>query len=587
MSDTFRRLLILPAPLKGRLLAALLPAVATVLAGIGLMTTSAYLIAAAARHPSVAELGVAIVGVRFFGVTRGLSRYAERYLTHWVTFHLLARLRVWFYTSLEPLAPARLLAFRSGDLLSRIVADIETLQDFYGRVILPPLVAVLVGLLMTGALVAADAALAGAWLACYVLAGIGVPLLIHRVGGRWSANLVQARADLTVDIVDGVQGMADLIAFGAAGRHQARIAATNRRLIGLQRRLAWVAGLQTGLMSLLMHAALWTMLVLAIPQVRAGQLDGVYLAGLVLGGLAAFEAVAGLPVAAQQFGSSLAAAQRLFHIVDSVPAVVDPPPPARPPTEYSLEVEDLTFRYPGSLTPALDKVSFSVPAGRCLTLVGPSGAGKSTLVGLLARFWDYEAGSIRLGGRDLRDYAAADVRRLLAVVSQQTHLFNTTIRENLLMARPTATPADLDAALAAAQLNDFVAGLPLGLDTIIGEQGLSLSGGERQRLALARAFVQDAPILILDEATAHLDALTEQALLAALRDLMRGRTTLLITHRPALLALADDTLMLAEGRVVAAPGAALLPPTLFPPPASAADPAPPMETTPLLSLTSK
>jgi thiol reductant ABC exporter CydC subunit len=559
MLDTLRRLLGLAAPLKGRLAVALLPALFTVVAGIGLMTTSAYLIAAAALHPSVAELGVAIVGVRFFGVTRGLCRYAERYLTHWVTFHLLARLRVWFYSSLEPLAPARLLAFRSGDLLSRIVADIETLQEFYGRVILPPLVAGLVGLLMTGALAAADPALAGAWLAFYVLAGVAVPLLVHLVGGRWSAALVQARADLTVDIVDGVQGMADLIAFGATGRHEARIAATNRRLIGLQRRLAWVAGLQAALMSLLMHAAVWTMLLLAIPPVRAGRLDGVYLAALVLGGLAAFEAVAGLPAAAHQFGSSLAAARRLFHIVDSVPAVVDPPAPALPPIRYDLAVEDLTFRYPGSLTPALDRVSFTVPAGRCLALVGPSGAGKSTLVGLLARFWEYEAGSIRLGDGELRDYAAADVRRLLAVVSQQTHLFNTTIRENLLMARPTAGPADLDAALAAAQLTDFISSLPLGLDTVIGEQGLRLSGGERQRLALARAFVQDAPILILDEATAHLDALTEQALLAALRDLMRGRTTLLITHRPALLALADDTLLLAAGRVVAAPAPALLP----------------------------
>ncbi len=550
MAKTFWRLVRLAAPLSGPIGLAVLLGALTVASGIGLMATSAYLISAAALHPSVAALGVAIVGVRFFGISRGIWRYLERYVSHYVTLGLLARLRVWFYEAVEPLAPARLLAYRSGDLLSRVVSDIGTLQDFYVRVLAPPLVAAVVGLGMWFFLGAFNSVFAFTLLGFYLLAGVGVPLLTHLLSRRVGQAVVVARAELNVALVDGIQGVADIVAFGQEAAHLARVQALDRRLIGGQERLAWIGGLQGALGNGLMNLALWTMLVTAIPLIRAGQLDGVYLAVLLLATLASFEAVLPLPAAFGQLGASLEAARRLFEIVDAPPAVQDPVAPSPTPCDYGLEVHDLRFRYERGATFALDGVSFTVPPGGCVALVGPSGAGKSTIAQLLLRFWDSPEGAIRLGGHDLRAYRQDDVRRLIATVGQQTHLFNTTIRENLLLARPDATPDDLVRAARQAQILDFIEALPHGFDTPIGEQGLRLSGGERQRLALARAFLQDAPILLLDEPTAHLDTLTERALLEPLRALMQGRTTVLITHRLIGLEMAGEILVLRQGQVV-------------------------------------
>jgi thiol reductant ABC exporter CydC subunit len=550
MGSTLWRLVRLAAPARGSIGLAVLLGALTVGSGIGLMATSAYLISAAALHPSVAALGMAIVGVRFFGLSRGLWRYLERYVSHDVTLGLLARLRVWFYEAVEPLAPARLLSYRSGDLLSRIVSDIQTLQDFYVRVLAPPLVAALIGLGMWFFLGAFNIVFALTLTVFYLLAGVGVPLLTHLLSRRVGQDVVVARAELNVALVDGVQGVADIVAFGQEAAHARRVQTLNRRLLAGQERLAWIGGLQGALGNALMNLALWTMLVTAIPLVRAGQLDGVYLAVLLLATLASFEAVLPLPTAFGQLGASLEAARRLFEIVVAPPAVQDPASPAPPPRHYGIEVEDLSFRYAPGAALALEGVRFRVPPGGCVALVGPSGAGKSTIAHLLLRFWDPQAGQIRLGGADLRAYPQADLHRLIATVSQQTHLFNTTIRENLLLARPEASDADLVRATQQAQLYEFIQSLPGGFATPIGEQGLRLSGGERQRLALARAFLQDAPILLLDEPTAHLDTLTEQALLAPLRALMQGRTTLLITHRLVGLEIADEILVLCRGHVV-------------------------------------
>jgi ABC-type multidrug transport system fused ATPase/permease subunit len=266
--------------------------------------------------------------------------------------------------------------------------------------------------------------------------------------------------------------------------------------------------------------------------------------------MAAFEAVLPLPETFQQLERTLAAARRLFELVDTPPAVVDPPPPSPVPHDYSLAVEKLTFRYGPDQAPALRDISFSLSAGGRLAIVGPSGAGKSTLLNLLLRFWEYETGQIRLGGHALRGYRTADLRRLMSVVSQRTHLFNDTIRGNLLLARPEATEAELKRAIRQAQLHEFIQGLPEGYDTPVGEQGWRLSGGQRQRLAIARALLQDRPFLLLDEPTANLDALPERAVLDALRPLMAGRTTLLVTHRLAGLETMDEILVLQAGRIV-------------------------------------
>ncbi|MBN1887707.1 MAG: thiol reductant ABC exporter subunit CydD [Thermoflexales bacterium] len=552
-------LLKLAAPFWLWMLLAALLGFATVGSGLGLMATSAFIIARAALHPSIADLQVAIVGVRFFGLSRGVFRYLERTVSHQVTFRLLARLRVWFYQALEPLAPARLLQHRSGDLLARAVADIGTLEHFYVRVIAPPAVAVLTGVSVWVLMSRFDLRLATSLALCLALAGAGLPWLAGSLGRQAGRRLVLVRADLNAALVDGIQGLADLLAFGQGTAHLQQVQALGRELASWQRRMAWIGGLLGGACSLLANLAVLLVLVLAIPLVSSARLDGVYLAVLALATAASFEAVLPLPLAAQYLESSLEAARRLFEIVgDSKLDTPSVPRQARDDIKhkthyaetYDLVVKDLRFRYAPGEALALDGINFDLPQGGCLAVVGPSGAGKSTLINLLLRFWDYQAGDIWLGGNELRDCEPEAVRGLMSVVSQNTYLFNATIRDNLLLARPGAAQAELEHAARQAQLHEFIQGLPQGYDTWVGERGLRLSGGERQRLAIARALLKEAPVLILDEATANLDTVTEQAVLRAIQGLMAGHTTLIATHRLVGLEGAGEILVLQAGRVV-------------------------------------
>ncbi len=554
------RLLRLAAPFAGWMLLAALLGTATVGSGIGLMATSAWIISSAALRPSIADLQVAIVGVRFFGIARGVFRYLERYVSHQVTFRLLARLRVWFYEAIEPLVPARLMQYRSGDLLTRVVADIETLEHFYVRVIAPPVVAVLIGVLMWVFVRDFDLGLAAASLVVFLIAGVGVPLLTRLLSREAGRRLVTARAELNAALVDGIQGIADLVAFGQESRQLERVRSLSHGLVGAQARMAWIGGLHGALGSLLTSVVAIVVLVIAIPLVNVGQIAGVYLPVLVLAAIASFEAVLPLPLAAQVLESTLEAARRLFDIVHavheetrrdtSVSSWTTNVPCDLPLASCILHFENLRFRYTPDEPWVLEGISLDLPRGRCLAIVGPSGAGKSTLVNLLLRFWDDEEGSITLGGHDLREYQADNVRRMMGVVSQSTHLFNGTLRNNLLIAKPDATQAELEQAVRQAQLEMFVQSLPQGYDTWIGEQGLRLSGGERQRLAIARALLKDAPILILDEPTANLDPVTEREVMQSIHELMQGRTTLIITHRLVGLDVADEILVLCAGRVV-------------------------------------
>jgi thiol reductant ABC exporter CydC subunit len=570
---------------------AVLLGTATVGSGIGLMATSAWIIATAGSatlHPSIADLQVAIVGVRFFGIARGVFRYLERYVSHQMTFHLLARLRVWFYEAIEPLAPARLMqaSHRSGDLLTRSVADIETLQNFYVRVIAPTSVAALVGGLMWVILRGFDGQLALTFMAAFIATGVGVPLLTRLLSRAAGRNLVAVRAELNATLVDGIQGVADLVVFGQEAAWLGQLKEQSHNLAKVQARMAWVSGLHGGLGSLSTSLAALAVLIIAIPLVNASRIAGVNLAVIALAVTASFEAVLPLPLAAQYLESTLEVARRLFEMVQeptggraehietairhserrpvgplrsggtsdrasekSISVVAETLRSAQS-DKSDLSVRDLRFRYTPDDPFALDSVSFHLPPGKRVAIVGSSGAGKSTLVNLLLRFWDYEEGSITLGGRELSEYDPDDVRRLMGVVSQDTYLFNATIRDNLLIAKPDAIPAELEQAAQSAQLFSFIQSLPQGYETWIGEQGLRLSGGERQRLAIARALLKDAPILILDEATANLDPVTERDVIQSIRELMKGRTTLIITHRLVGLEDADEILVLQAGRVV-------------------------------------
>lgn len=548
-AQTVARLLRLARPFAGRIALAALLGFATIASSVGLMASSGYIISKAALRPGIAAIQLAIVSVRFFGVSRGVFRYLERLLTHDVTFRLLARLRVWFYEGIEPLAPARLSRAHSGDLLSRIVGDVEALQEFFPRVIAPPLIAV-VTIAATAvflSIYSLPAALAAA--AFLLLAALAVPGLSYALSRRAGPALVDARARLVIALVDHVQGVADVLALGQEAAQQRQIAALSARLAAWQQRMAHIAALSAALTGLLLHLATAVVLWIVIPQVSAGALDGVLLAVLALATMAAFEAVLPLSPAVQYLQSSVTAANRLFELVGAEPAVRDAALPSPTPLDTGICVRDLRFAYDGG-APALDGVSFDAPANGRVAIVGPSGAGKSTLVNLLLRFYPLRNGRVLLGGYDLAAYRQEDVRELISVVSQRTHLFNGTVRDNLLLARPAASEAEMVAAAQQAQIHDFIAALPQGYDTWIGEQGLTFSGGERQRLAIARALLRDAPILILDEATANLDALAEQQVLQAVETAMRGRTTLIITHRLTGLETADQIVVLRNGRVV-------------------------------------
>lgn len=546
----FLRLLGFVRPFLGGVALSVLTGTATIASSIGLLGTSAYLISRAALQPSIAYLQVAIVGVRFFGIARGVFRYLERLSSHSVIFNLLSRLRVWFYRALEPLAPARLMRYHSGDLLQRAVGDIEVLENFYVRVIAPPLEALLITMGTAWLMGSWDFRLAGVLAGGLLLGGIGVPLISYHLGRGPGRQLVEARAGLSARYVESLQGLADLLAYGQETAVRRRLGDLERQLSGGQMRLAWSGGVGNALSQLVANLTLLAVLLVAIPLVSAGQLDGVLLAVISLVTLASFESVTPLPQAAQMLEASLNSARRLFELVDAAPAVPEPGAALPAPQIGEIVVCDLTFCYEDSLPPALQQVALTLKPGRKVALVGPSGAGKSTLLALLMRFWDAPAGTLLLDGQDIRGYRSAETRRLFALVSQSTYLFTATLRQNLLLARPGASEPELERALALAGLYDWAAQLPSGLDTWLGERGQQMSGGERQRLALARALLQDAPVVLLDEPTAHLDTITERQVTETLHAVLRDRTVLWATHRLTGMEWMDEIVVLDGGCVV-------------------------------------
>jgi len=526
-------------PQAGRLALAVLAGAGAAAAAVGLAATSAWLIARAAEQPPVLYLLTAVTAVRAFGIARGVLRYAERLAAHDAAFRVLGELRSDVYARLAHLAPAGLAELRSGDLLARLVGDVDGLADVWLRVLLPYAATGLVALgavLLVGSLVpGAGIALAAALLAT----AVGAPLAAAAVAHRAEAGLAPARGTLAEAAVDLLRGAPELLATGAAPRAVEGVVAVDARLAAAERRVAAGAGVGSLVAGLAAGASTWFALVLGIVALREGWLAGVALAVVALTPIAVHEVVAPLVPAARGLPGLAAAARRVVDVLDRPDPVPDPVAPVPVPAgQLGLRACGLCLRYPGAEMDALPGLDLDVPAGGRAVVTGPSGSGKSTFAAACLRFLDPSAGSLELVGAagplELRVLAGDDVRRAVGLCEQDPHVFDATIADNLRLARPGASDEDLRRALADAQLLGWLDSLPEGLATAVGEHGARLSGGQRQRLALARALLADVRVLVLDEPTEHLDEPTARAFVADLEAATRGRTVLVLTHRPDL-----------------------------------------------------
>ncbi|WP_037802658.1 thiol reductant ABC exporter subunit CydD [Streptomyces sp. NRRL F-5135] len=565
--DPLARMRAAAGPLRGRFLLALLLGSCALASAVGLMAVSGWLISRASQEPPVLYLMIAVTATRAFGIGRAVFRYAERLVSHDAVLRMLADLRVSVYRRLERIAPAGLRVTRRGDLLSRLVADVDELQDYWLRWLLPVGTALLVGVGTVG-FTAWLLPEAGAVLAVgLLLAGLGVPLLSGACARRTERQLAPARGMLATRIVDLLRGTAELTVTGALGRRMREVRAADGTLTAIASRGATALALGGGLSALVAGVTVAASAVVGVQAVHDGRLAGVGLAVIVLTPLAAFEAVSGLPLAVRYRQRSRRGAERLCEVLDAPVPVREPARPegpdggpgqpegarraaGTPVSPFPLEVRNLAARHAGQTRDALSGFDLTLTAGKRVAVVGPSGSGKTTLAQVLLRFLDAREGGCRLGGTDTTRLDGDTVRRFVGLCAQDAHLFDSSVRENLRLARTDATDAELRDALRRARLLDWADSLPAGLDTLVGEHGARLSGGQRQRLALARALLADFPVLILDEPAEHLDLATADALTADLLAATEGRTTLLITHRLQGLDSVDEVIVLDEGRTV-------------------------------------
>ncbi|MGW0610324.1 thiol reductant ABC exporter subunit CydD [Streptomyces sp. NPDC002788] len=538
-------------PRRGRLGLALLLGSLALGSAVGLMATSGWLISRASQQPPVLYLMMAVTATRAFGIGRAVFRYAERLVSHDAVLRMLADTRVAVFRRLERLAPAGLRRTRRGDLLSRLVADVDELQDYWLRWLLPAGAALVVSAASVGftawLLPEAGAVLAAGLLA----AGVGVPLVTGAVARRAEHRLAPARGELATRVTDLLTGTAELTVAGALSARTAQTREADGALTRIASRAATATALGDGLTALISGLTVTAAALVGAQAVVGGRLDGVTMAVVVLTPLAAFEAVLVLPLAVQYRQRVRRSAERVYEVLDAPEPVREPERPRQAPASpFPIVVGGLTARHAGQDRDALAGLDLTLEEGRRIAVVGPSGSGKTTLAQVLLRFLDAQAGTYTLAGVDAYALPGDDVRRLVGLCAQDAHLFDSSLRENLLLARKDASEDDLRAALGRARLLDWAGTLPDGLDTLVGEHGARLSGGQRQRLALARALLADFPVLVLDEPAEHLDLPTADGLTADLLAATEGRTTLLITHRLAGLEAVDEVIVLDQGRVV-------------------------------------
>ncbi len=549
--STMFRLLGFMKPLNGTM-------VISITARTGKLWGATILIAVAAAsvgkfvaNPTSAELwsitGWLVLGA--FGL--GLAHYIEQFTGHYVAFRLLAMLRNDFYKRLEPLAPAGMGALRTGDAISRVINDCERVEPFYAHTIAPAICALIVPASLLGWLYAIHPAFAWTLLPFMLFMIVVLPTMIAVIGGSGDADWRRTQGEVNAFLTDSFQGLRDTLAFGAGQRRRDAAWRMGEELGRGQEKLTRADAFQRGVTEFIVAAAAVAMLMVGQDLVQSGAIEVLRdLPAVFAITVTSFGAVIGLNNVINDYRVSIVCADRLFELMDQEPAVRDRssgPLPA--PLKPALSFDNVQFSYqPGN--EILRGISFDLAPGEHVALVGTSGAGKSTIVNLLLRFWDATGGDIRIGGTPIGDLPLDDLRNLVAVVSQRNYVFNTTIGDNIRMGKPDASQAEIDQAARRANLKTWIDSLPDGYDTPVGEMGSKISGGQRQRLAIARALLKNAPILVLDEATSNLDVETEREVNAAIRELQAGRTTLTIAHRLSTVQNADRILVLEQGRVV-------------------------------------
>ena len=543
-------LLGLVAPWKGKLTLTFGFGVVRVFALIGVGVLSALIVAAVKTG---APFGGLLIALGVVAPLAGVLHWLESWIAHDMAFRLLAEMRIALFNKLDRLAPAYLLRRRTGDLVAMATQDVEKVEFFFAHTIAPAFVAVLVPAVVIVSLAVFGWPMAAAlapFLALIALSPFVMRKRIDTFGGRAR----EALGELNAHAVDTIQGLGEIVAFQQAAARGDAFIERIRRYHEIRLPFFSDLTLQTALLEVATGLGGLAVVVAGARLVVDGELDGGMLPLLTLLAMSAFLPLSEIANVGRQLADTLGSTRRLYAVHAETVPVTDGAGVADDArigqAGAAIELSDVDFVYHGANRQALSGVGFTVPAGQTVALVGPSGAGKTTIAHLLMRFWDPEDGTLRLDGHDMRDYRLDALRRHIALVAQDTYLFNDTLKANIAIARPGASDAEIDTAVAQAALGDFVAALPDGLATPVGERGMRLSGGQRQRVAIARAFLKDAPVLILDEATSHLDAINELAVRHALEALMSVRTTVVIAHRLSTVRNADVIVVLDAGRVV-------------------------------------
>ncbi|MCP1230262.1 thiol reductant ABC exporter subunit CydC [Acetobacter indonesiensis] len=549
-----RTILPLARPLRGRLLLGLALACGAATANFGLLFLSGWLLAGAAFAGAAGlaaqqtfNMMLPAAGVRFFATVRILARYAERLVTHDAALRVIGQLRVWTYRHLAPQAPAGLTGHRGGDLLSRFVSDTDQMGQHYTDTVLPFVRAAVCGSLFV-LIMAIFLPSAALWLGLALLVcGVAVSFLVGLASDRLLAQLAAQRGTLQADLTETLQSVGEYLSLGAASRQEIAIAEKQLSIAAIQRKLAAIESAGRSILTFCTTLTTLLVLVCAVQAFQAHHLSLPEVPMLVLGCLAAFDVLMSLPAARQTLGRTRMAATRL-DTACSAPALVPAPtqtPDIQPP--FDLTLHDVSFRYPNTTQPVLEHASLTITQGERVALIGPSGSGKSSLITLLFRFYPYETGSISFAGTDIRSFQAETLAQTISVAAQGVHLFNGTVRDNLLLANPAATEADMQTVLRIALLDTVLEQTEHGLDTLIGDDGLRLSGGQAKRLTIAQALLRNTPWLILDEPTEGLDAATENALMESLLQARPDATLLCITHRRAVLPFMDRAIEIKNG----------------------------------------